>query len=82
MDLPREIHSITKEPVKRNLKWILFGLTTGKLTVVDERCTMMNNLSQPVDVLLKLRADRWGAIQNEQQYLMVYQALLDYIQVR
>ncbi|GMS89809.1 hypothetical protein PENTCL1PPCAC_11984, partial [Pristionchus entomophagus] len=39
-------------------------------------------LRDPLDVLLKLRASRWGAIQNEQQYLFIYQVVFDYISVK
>ncbi|GMT29931.1 hypothetical protein PFISCL1PPCAC_21228, partial [Pristionchus fissidentatus] len=40
------------------------------------------SLRDVTDVLAKLRQDRWGAIKTEQQYLMVYQATLDYIAVK
>ncbi|KAF8360004.1 hypothetical protein PRIPAC_94999 [Pristionchus pacificus] len=58
-------------------KSCMFVMVHSLITLLNAKA-----LRDPVDVLLKLRADRWGAIQNEQQYLMVYQALLDYIQVK
>ncbi|GMT33929.1 hypothetical protein PFISCL1PPCAC_25226, partial [Pristionchus fissidentatus] len=52
--------------------------------LVHSLVTLLNNkaLKEVSDVLVKLRADRWGALQHEQHLLMVYQSLLDYITVR
>ncbi|GMR53972.1 hypothetical protein PMAYCL1PPCAC_24167, partial [Pristionchus mayeri] len=58
-------------------KSCMFVMVHSLITLLNAKA-----LRDPLDVLLKLRADRWGAIQNEQQYLMIYQALLDYIQVK